>query len=41
MRAMVMAMRVVGNKEGECGMAIATVTRMAGKQQGQQQRGQW
>ncbi len=31
MRAMAMAMRMVGNKEGEGGMAIAMVTRMVGK----------
>ncbi len=31
MRAMAMAMRVGGDKEGEGGMAMATVKRMAGK----------
>jgi hypothetical protein len=32
MRVMATAMRVVSNKEGEGGMAMATVTRMVGKQ---------
>ncbi len=32
MRAIVMAMRVVTNKEGEGNKAMVTVTRMAGKQ---------
>jgi hypothetical protein len=36
-----MSMRVVGDKEGEGGMAMAMVTRMAGGQQQQQQQGQW
>jgi hypothetical protein len=34
MRAIAMAMRVVGNKEGEGGMAMVMVTRMAGEQWG-------
>jgi hypothetical protein len=33
MRAMVMAMRVEGNKEGEGSKAMATVTRRVGEQQ--------
>ncbi len=33
MRVVAMAMRVVGNKEGEGSMAIAKVNRMVGKQQ--------
>jgi hypothetical protein len=32
MRAIVTVMMVVGNKEGEGGIVMATVTRMAGKQ---------
>ena len=40
MRMVVMVMRVVGNKDGEGGMAMAMMKRMAGKQQQQQQRGQ-
>ncbi len=34
-----MAMRVVGDKEGEGVMAMSTVKRMVGKQQRQQQEG--
>jgi hypothetical protein len=41
MRAMATAMTVAGNKEGEGGMAMAMVTRMAGKRWQWQQRGQW
>ena len=37
----VAAMRVVSNKESEGGKAMATVTRVVGKQWRQQQRGQW
>ncbi len=33
MRAMAVAMRVASNEEGEGGKAMATVTRLAGKQQ--------
>ncbi len=40
MRMVVMVMRVVGNKYGEGGMAMAMMKRMAGKQQQWQQRGQ-
>jgi hypothetical protein len=31
MRVMTTSMRVVGDKEGESGMVMATVTRMAGE----------
>jgi hypothetical protein len=41
MRAMAMAMRVVGNKKADGGMAMATVTRMVSEQWQWQQRGQW
>jgi hypothetical protein len=34
-----MALRVASNKEGEGGKVMATVTRVVGKQQQQQQRG--
>ncbi len=37
----VAAMRVASNNEGEGGKAMETVTRLAGKQRGWQQRGQW
>ncbi len=37
----VAAMRVASNKEGEGGKAMETVTRLAGKQRGWQQKGQW
>ncbi len=37
----VAAMRVASNKEGEGGKVMETVTRLAGKQQRWQQRGQW
>ncbi len=37
----VAAMRVASNKEGEGGKAMETMTRLAGKQRQQQQRGQW
>ena len=46
MRAMaavttVAALRVASNEEGEGGKAMETVRRLAGKQWGRQQRGQW
>jgi hypothetical protein len=46
MRAMavamtVAAMRVASNKEGEGGKAMKTVTRLAGEQGRQRQKGQW
>jgi hypothetical protein len=37
----VAAMRVASNKEGEGGKAMEMVTRLAGEQRQQQQRGQW
>ncbi len=37
----VAAMRVASNKEDEGGKAMEMVTRLAGKQWRQQQRGQW
>ncbi len=37
----VAAMRVASDKEGEGGKAMETVTRLAGEQRRQQQRGQW
>ncbi len=37
----VAAVRVASNKEGKGGKAMETVTRLAGKQWRQQQRGQW
>ncbi len=37
----VAAMRVANDKEGEGSKAMETVTRLAGKQQRWQQRGQW
>jgi hypothetical protein len=36
-----MVMRVVSNKEGEGGKAMAIVTKVVGEQRQQQQRGQW
>ncbi len=40
MRAMAMAMRVPSGEEDEGGKAMAMVTRVAGEQRRQQQRGQ-
>jgi hypothetical protein len=41
MREIATAMRVASNKEGEVDKSMETVTRVVGKQQQWQQRGQW
>jgi hypothetical protein len=41
MRAIVMVMKVAWDKEGEGGMVMATMSRMASKQWQWEQRGQW